>query len=333
MKILIIKTSSMGDVIHTLPALTDASIAIPGIRFDWLVEEAFAEIPQWHPAVDRTIPVAIRRWRKSILKTMGSPEWRGFRNELKRTHYDLAIDAQGLLKSAFLTRYVKCPIYGYDRQSVREPLASVAYNVRLPVSKHLHAVERIRHLFAGALNYNLPTSTGDFGLGRDRFARETPTEPTVVFLHGTTRADKHWPEPYWLSLCKRLGSRGVQVLLPWHGADEKARAVRIAANNPNARVLPKLQLSGIANVLAESSGFVAVDTGLGHLASALGVPGVSLYGPTSPALVGTYGDHQKHLEARLFDSNRQDNSIVPAIMQSLTPGRVESALQDLGIIS
>ena len=103
MRVLLVKTSSLGDVIHTLPALTDAQRAIPGIQFDWVVEEGFAEIPAWHPAVAQVIPVAIRRWRKHPLQTLRSGEWRRFKARLRETHYDLVIDAQGLLKSAWLT--------------------------------------------------------------------------------------------------------------------------------------------------------------------------------------------------------------------------------------
>src|SRR5690606_5197442 len=144
MHVLIIKTSSLGDVVHTLPALTDAANAIPGIRFDWVVEEAFAEIPSWHPAVDIVIPVAIRRWRKNIWQTIRTGEWARFKKILHARHYDLVIDAQGLLKSAWLAHKVKAPIASYDSRSIREPAASLFYSRRYSVSRELHAVERIR---------------------------------------------------------------------------------------------------------------------------------------------------------------------------------------------
>ena len=124
MRVLVIKTSSLGDVIHALPALTDAARAIPGIRFDWVVEEGFAEIPTWHPAVDKVIPVAIRRWRKNLWQTFKSGEWRRFKQRIQSTKYDLVIDAQGLLKSAWLTRYVRAPVAGFDKNSAREPIAA-----------------------------------------------------------------------------------------------------------------------------------------------------------------------------------------------------------------
>ena len=186
MRVLLIKTSSLGDVIHTLPALTDAARAIPGIQFDWVVEEGFAEIPTWHPAVARVIPVALRRWRKNLLQTWKSGEWATFKQRLREGRYDLVIDAQGLLKSALLTRYVNAPVAGLDRASAREPLASHCYDRPYAVAWGQHAVERVRQLFAQALGYSLPQSVGDYGLDRGAMVGEALVEPYVLFLHGTT---------------------------------------------------------------------------------------------------------------------------------------------------
>ena len=163
MRVLLIKTSSLGDVIHTLPALTDAMNALPGIQFDWVVEEGFAEIPTWHPAVANVIPVAIRRWRKNLWQTVKNGEWRRFKQRLRDTRYDLVIDAQGLLKSAWLTRYVKAPVAGLDKTSAREPMAARFYDRPYAVARGQHAVERLRQLFAQALGYRVPA-----GLGRLR---------------------------------------------------------------------------------------------------------------------------------------------------------------------
>lgn len=194
MRVLIIKTSSLGDVIHTLPALTDAAQAIPGIRFDWVVEEGFAEIPCWHPAVDQVIPVAIRRWRKNLWQTIKSGEWKAFKQRVRERKYDLVIDAQGLVKSAWLTRYVKAPVAGLDRYSAREGWASRFYDRRLSVATGQHAVERVRQLFAMALAYDLPEGIGNYGLDLERL-QLPPAAPYVVFLHGTTWATKRWPKP------------------------------------------------------------------------------------------------------------------------------------------
>lgn len=293
MRVLIIKTSSLGDVIHTLPALTDAAHAIPGIRFDWVVEEGFAEIPSWHPAVDQVIPVAIRRWRKNLWQTIKSGEWKAFKRRLRERKYDLVIDAQGLVKSAWLTRYVKAPVAGLDRYSAREGWASRFYDRRLSVATGQHAVERVRQLFAMALAYDLPEGIGNYGLDLDRL-QLPPAAPYVVFLHGTTWATKHWPEAYWRELAERMGRRKLEVRLPWGNPAEKARAERIAQGLNNCQVLPKLNLVGVARVLAAAKACVAVDTGLGHLAAALDVPTISLFGPTNPGLTGAYGRTQIH---------------------------------------
>jgi heptosyltransferase-1 len=295
LRVLLIKTSSLGDVIHTLPALTDAARAIPGIQFDWVVEEGFAEIPLWHPAVAQVIPVALRRWRKNLWQTLRSGEWAAFKQRLQSTDYDLVIDAQGLLKSALLTRYAKAPVAGLDRQSAREPLASRFYDRPQAVAWGQHAVQRVRQLFAQALGYPLPAGVGDYGLSRARLAGDAVAAPYVLFLHGTTWATKHWPEAYWRQLAERLNGQGQAVQLPWGNAEEQARAERLAQGLEHVTVLPKLNLAGVAKVVAGARACVAVDTGLGHLAAALDVPTLSLYGPTNPGFTGAYGRSQVHL--------------------------------------
>jgi heptosyltransferase-1 len=297
LRVLLIKTSSLGDVIHTLPALTDALRALPGIQFDWVVEEGFAEIPTWHPAVANVIPVAIRRWRKNLWQTFKNGEWRHFKQRLRDHRYDLVIDAQGLLKSAWLTRYVKAPIAGLDSTSAREPMAARFYDRPYAVARGQHAVERLRQLFGQALGYAVPAGLGDYGLDRSRLLEPGAEAPFVLFLHGTTWDSKHWPELYWRQLAERMIGQGLEVRLPWGNPAEKARAERIADGLGNAVVLPKLNLAGVARVLAAAQGCVAVDTGLGHLAAALDVPTLSLFGPTNPGLTGAYGKSQVHLAA------------------------------------
>ncbi|WP_110950984.1 lipopolysaccharide heptosyltransferase I [Pseudomonas bohemica] len=347
MRVLLIKTSSLGDVIHTLPALTDAARAVPGIQFDWVVEEGFAEIPTWHPAVSGVIPVAIRRWRKNLWQTFRNGQWRQFKQRLRDTHYDLVIDAQGLLKSAWLTRYVKAPVVGLDKNSAREPLAARFYDRTYPVARGQHAVERLRQLFAQALGYQIPAGLGDYGLDRSRLLNAESDTPFVLFLHGTTWDTKHWPELYWRQLAERMIGQGLEVHLPWGNPAEKARAERIAEGLDKAVVLPKLNLAGVAKVLAGAQGCVAVDTGLGHLAAALDVPTLSLFGPTNPGLTGAYGKSQVHLagdypacapclqkkctyrptaeDQRQFDTERE----WPMCFTRLNPERVASQLGSL----
>ena len=294
-RVLLVKTSSLGDVIHALPAVTDAAQALPGIRFSWVVEEAFAQIPGWHPAVEQVIPVALRRWRKHPLATWRSGEWRDCRALLRDSPVDAVIDAQGLLKSAWLTRYPSAPVHGLDSKSARESIAARFYDHQHAVPRDQHAVTRVRQLFAAALGYAVPDSEGDYGLARSRLGAREPVEPSLMFLHGTTWRTKHWPELYWRRLAELVVAAGVSVRLPWGNDEERARAERIAAGLQGVSVLARLDLTGLARELASSSACVAVDTGPGHLAAALAVPTLSLLGPTNPQLTAARGRQQIHL--------------------------------------
>jgi len=303
MRVLIIKMSSMGDVIHTLPALTDARRLRPEVRFDWVVEESFAEIPGWHPAVERVIPVAIRRWRGAPLRMWRTGEFRAFRQTLRTQHYDLVIDAQGLIKSAVVSRLSRGLTVGLSNSTVREPLATLFYNRRISVPRQMHAVERVRELFARSLNYNQDPRLMDYGLrlppGEQSGEFAMPEAPALVFLHGTTWHNKHWPEFLWRELIRCATGTGYRILLPWGDDEGFRRAERLAGGVDGVTVLPRMSLTGLARVLGQSTGVVAMDTGLAHLAAALEVPAVVLYGPTDPALAGTHGRYQRHLQSAL----------------------------------
>lgn len=294
MRVLIVKTSSMGDVLHTLPALTDAQRAIPGIRFDWVVEEGFAQIPSWHDAIDRVIPVAIRRWRKAWFSAPIKAERAAFRQAVEAVKYDAIIDAQGLVKSAALvTRLAHGVKHGMDWSSAREPLASLFYNRRHHIAKQQHAVERTRELFAKSLGYAKPGNQGDYAIAQHFLGDLTSANaPYCVFLHATTRDDKHWPESHWRDLIKLLGESGLRIKLPWGAPHEEARAKRLAEGFDYVEVLPRLSLEKVARVLAGAKFVVSVDTGLSHLTAALDRPNITLYGPTDPGLIGGYGKNQ-----------------------------------------
>ncbi|MBG3130121.1 lipopolysaccharide heptosyltransferase RfaC [Proteus mirabilis] len=298
-RVLIVKTSSMGDVLHTLPALTDAINVYPDIRFDWAVEEGFAQIPSWHQAVDTVIPVAIRRWRKNWFSAPIRAERAQFRQTIQAHHYDAVIDAQGLLKSAFLvTRYAKGTKHGYSRQSAREPLASFFYDIRHDVSKKMHAVERIRQLFALSLNYPIPQSQGDYGIAQHFLSLPSFDErPYLVFLHATTRDEKHWPESHWRELIALLADSGLRIKLPWGAEHEHQRAIRLAKDFDYVDVLSKMSLADVAQVIAGAKTVVSVDTGLSHLTAALDKPNITLFGPTDPGLIGGYGKAQTAVKA------------------------------------
>lgn len=286
----------MGDVLHALPALTDAQNALPDITFDWVVEENFAEIPRWHSAVNQVIPIALRRWRKQPFSAETQNAWQTYRTLLQENQYDAVIDAQGLLKSAFFaTRMAKGKKYGYNIQCAREPLASFFYEHKFYVDYQQHAVERIRQLFALSLGYQLPSTQGDYGIAR-HFAAQTEL-PYVLFIHATTRADKHWLDDEWKKTAQKLTALlDVQIRLPWGNETEKQRAERIAEGLDNVIVLPKLTLSELAAQIAAAQAVISVDTGLAHLTAALDKPNITLYGATDPKLIGTYGKNQIHLK-------------------------------------
>jgi len=302
-RVLIVKVSSLGDVIHTLPAVTDAQRARKDIQFDWVVEENFSEVPSWHPAVNNVIPVALRRWRRNIVKTYINQEFRDFKQELQGVHYDLVIDAQGLIKSGFISRLSKGLTIGLSNRTIREPLATLFYNKVYSVPWTEHAVERVRQLFSRALQYEYDAKQIDYGIDVNRIMEVSDADvkkrKQVVFLHGTTWKTKHWPVEYWRHLAHISTEAGYKVLLPWGNQEEERRAKSIAEGNERVEVLEKQTLSGIANYIHKSDGVIAVDTGLGHLAAALAKPTVSLYGPTDPGLSGTFGNNQLHLRSNL----------------------------------
>ena len=337
MKILIVKTSSLGDVIHTLPALSDAVRALPEIRFDWVVEEALAEIPAWHPAVERVIPVALRRWRKNPLAALTGGEWRQFLHQLRAESYDKIIDAQGLIKSALLTRMARGTRYGLDRHSAREPLAALAYRHRFSIDKNQHAIVRVRELFAAVLRYPCPVTPPDYGLSRGHFSSIPADERYVIFLHGTAWASKQWPLEYWLQLASLAAEAGYKVYLPWGNESEHQRAQHIAAQCSRVTVLPKMNLAELAAVLVHACGVVGVDTGLAHLAASLSAPAVTIYGATRPELTGTVGPSQVHLCAEFpcapcgvrVCTYRGAADVQPACYQTVSPAKVWDTITPL----
>lgn len=298
MRVLLIKLTSMGDLIHTLPALTDASRAIPGITFDWVADKNFAEVPGWHPAVKKIIPTRHRYWRKHWRESLKNGEIVQFLRDLRAEEYDVVIDAQSSLKSALAARLSRGLRCGLDRHTAKEGwLAALAYQRHFAISQKLHAIPRLRLLFAQALNYPYPSSEPEYGIGDYPFP-ETQLllpKPYLVFVHNASWATKLWPVNYWRRLIELAGDEGLQVLLPWGNTAEKTRAETISAGYNNAQVLPFCSLSQHARILQGATGAVCSDTGLCHLAAALGVPAITLYGPTDPALIGAAGCNQQLL--------------------------------------
>ncbi|MBK9446945.1 MAG: lipopolysaccharide heptosyltransferase I [Betaproteobacteria bacterium] len=289
MRILLVKTSSLGDVIHNLPVAADLARQFPGAEIDWCVEAPFADIPRLSPFVRATLPVAIRRWRKALLKTETWREIGQLRAQLQSAGYDAVLDTQGLIKSALVARQAKGKHLGYAADSAREPLASRFYDATLSVPRHLHAVARNRLLAGAAFGYT-PTETLDYGIVAPAFSASwLPATPIAVLLTATSRDDKLWPEPDWIELANQLIKWGLTPIFPSGNAVEQARARRIVQAVPGAVAAPALSIHDLAGVIGQAALTVGVDTGLAHLAAALKVPTIALYTATEPALTGIVG--------------------------------------------
>jgi heptosyltransferase-1 len=286
--VLLVKTSSLGDVIHNLPVVNDIHRAWSGVTVDWVVEESFAPIARLHAGVTGVIPVAIRRWRRTLGRRATWCEIARFVQCLRRKDYGAVIDAQGLLKSALITAGARGIRYGLDWSSSREPLRPF-YDCTVSVPWTQHAVERNRMLAAQALGYQA-SSAPSYGIqARAAAFPWLPTRPYFVFLHASSATRKLWPEAAWLELGTQLGREGFSCVLPWGDAVERSRSMRLAARIPGAVVPPALALDELACLLAGARGCTGVDTGATHLAGALAVPTVGIYGATDPAATGLYG--------------------------------------------
>lgn len=336
MRVLIVKTSSLGDVIHTLPALTDALQVYPDLEVDWCVEKNFSEPLRWHKGVKRIIEIEFRKWRKTPWQAWQQGHWQAVYKQLREHRYDVIIDAQGLLKSALMAFLAKGKRQGLAMGSARDPVAPWLYHQRHAIDWHTHAIERVRQLFAKALGYPVPSHVADYGLHHffDPYLSPEATQ-YIIFLHGTTWDTKLWPLSEWQALGQKLKLAGYQIRLPWGNAVEKKRAEMIA-KACDGQVLPALNLRGVAQELINAKAVVAVDTGLGHLAAALSVPTISLYGSTDAQKTGTRGLNQQHLSVQYHCAPclRQRCRWVkeggsPPCYNTLTADRVMQALQPL----
>jgi heptosyltransferase-1 len=287
--ILFIKTSSLGDVIHHLPALSDAARARPDARFAWVVEEAFAPLARLHPAAHDVIPVASRRWRRALAEPKTVREIFAFRHELRRHAYDEVIDTQGLLRTGLMSWFARGRRHGYDKNSIREPAAAWFYDVRHRVARDQHAIARNRALTGLALEY-APVGPIDYGFDRVVLAGPEAGAPRqALLLHATARANKEWPEAHWVELGRQLAARGLAPILSYGSDAERVRAERLAEQIPGAKVPERRPLDAVARLIAGCSLVVGVDTGLLHLAAALAVPLAAIFVGSEPGLTGPLG--------------------------------------------
>jgi heptosyltransferase-1 len=287
-RILFVKTSSLGDVVHNCPAVSDAARAIPGAEIDWMVEEAFAAVPALHAGVRRVIPVAVRRWRGALWRRSVWSEVGRLQDAVGAERYDAVVDTQGLIKSAILSSFASGPKHGMDRASLREPLAALLYDVYHAVPRAQHAVDRNRQLAAAALGYAV-NGACDYGLRASGAAPLDVAGPYAILLSMTSRTDKLWPDLHWAELGRNLRARGIRCVLPWGDERERARSESIAREIPDAVVPRRLSLDALASLMRDARCAAGVDTGLTHLCAALGVPTVGIFCASDPVLTGLHG--------------------------------------------
>lgn len=293
MNILIVKLSSLGDVVHAMPAVQDIRRALPQAQVDWVVEKGFAPLVRRCAGVRRVIPCELRRWRKAPFAAQTRAEWAAFKTELRREAYDAVIDLQGLSKSALVAWLARLAAGGLryalanrtDGSGYEAPTRWVAHQA-IRIEPHVHAVQRSRELCARALGYSLP-SEEVFGLqpnlGWNEIAPEKiaigmlSARPCVALVHGSSRADKQWPAAHWLALANRLDAAGLDVALLHGTDDEQRRSEALAREMPHAVVWPRLALDALTDALAGCAGVIGVDSGLSHIAVALDLPHVQIY--------------------------------------------------------
>lgn len=294
--LLVVRPSSLGDVVHALSIVPDVVRARPGMRIDWVCEPAFAELPRLSPHVRTVIPFALRRWRHAVFRRDTWREVGAFRNVLRETRYDVILDLQEQIKGGVVARIARGERHGFDRGSIREPIATLFDDVHHRISRSDHFAMRCRRLAGAALGYNVEGAPRWDLAPRHRVA-EIPSARYAVVVHATSRESKLWPEPHWRSLVEGFARAGMSTILPWGDAAERERSARLAQGVDEAIVPERQSLAALASLLARAEVAVGVDTGLTHLAAALRTPTVALFTQTDPrgAGVAVAGPHARDL--------------------------------------
>jgi heptosyltransferase-1 len=315
MKVLILKLTSMGDLMHALPALTEAEQNIKNISFDWVVDKAFSSVPSWHPAVDKIIKTDHRHWKKQFFSSESREALNLVKKEINATDYDFVVDMQNNLKSAFLSFLSNHRVTGMDASSSREYPAHWAYYNKVNINKSLHAIDRQKELLASSLGYS-PTSGINYGISKVKFLEPAAELPAnyVVLVQNASWLTKQWPVAYWKDLIKHLDDCCVNVLLPSGNKEELMRAKDIVSVSEQATALEILPLNEVAYIIDNADYCICSDTGLAHLSAVVNTPSLTLYGPTDTKLIGTKGNHQIHI---IGDNGDINNIKVSEVIDTL----------------
>lgn len=283
--VLVVRPSSLGDIVYALAVATDIRRARPEIAIDWVSEPGFAPLVAMCADVRNAIPFGLRRWRRAPLSIVTWREASAFRRELRSTRYAAILDLQEQVKGALIARLARGRRHGFDRASIREPLATLGDDVHHRVPRNLHFLARCRRLAGAALGYAVDDAPR-WNLRPPPSAPAMPDRPYVVVLHATSRDDKSWPEAHWRTVIGASERAGFATVLPWGSAAEEARSRRLAAGFGNTVVPPWLSLPDAAALLAKAGLAIGVDTGFTHLAAALGTPTIAIFRATDPARHG-----------------------------------------------
>lgn len=287
MKILIIRLSAIGDIFHTLTILPDIRKVFKDVQIDWLVDESFVEVTKLSPLIENVIPIPLKKWKKSKLSYL--PNLIKYKKSLPKVNYDYIIDTQSLIKTALLSKFLfNGEIYGLDRKSAREPLASLFYDYKYNVNQDNVAVIRLRGLIAKIFNLNHNLRKFSFDVKTKPYLPNFDSK-YVLFLHGTSKENKKWAIDNWVELSQWIISNTDKQIVVTHSNDSEyqfTKDLKDKLNSSRLTIIDKLKFAEFADVVKHASLVVGVDTGFTHLANLLHIPTIAIYQASDPNYVG-----------------------------------------------
>ena len=283
--VLVVRPSSLGDIVYALAIVADIHAHDAKTPIDWVAEEAFAPLVRLDPHIRQVIPLGLRRWRGAPLAASTWHDAFAFRRTLRQQPYTAILDLQEQLKGALVARSARGARHGFDRSSIREPFATWFHDIHHRVPRQQHFLDKCRALSGAALGYRVE-GPPRWNFAPPAIAAAMPTGRFAILFHATSRQDKLWPEDAWRALLAHLANAGIATLLPWGSNEEEARSRRLAHGVSAAIVPPRQSLPELAALIRHADVVVGVDTGLTHLAAALGTSTVAVFTATDPSLAG-----------------------------------------------